>query len=1468
MKHRIMVFYRYPVNSVMQRKLSSIISIIIILSFFNSLVYYELSIPEFKDISSNPEEESLLEDFINDTPTTRLGYKNKPPGVLSSVIIEGNYALEGYFTHDEFVDLDDDGNVYSLEKYEAMKNKAPSTISTTFLMDETKPQTWPDQVDTYYPLIKETSPNTNSSMFSPVFSEATNIKGKIHVLSHISTYYYDPVDFTFRIRVFIFNPATGNITGIASHEEMLPHGLSIANQKVFELTLNDTYTIPSGNRLKLSFEGKVSDLSAWAEVQLSSSHKASGQYNWVISDGVYSNNYGFSAYDRILGMQIYYKSATYPEIEVIGITNSSYYYEEKDIQITVSGAESSSFRWDLDSYTPFVDSYNTSLPTTEGWHYLEVRASDDFNNTAIDVYDVGYDPTESFLILNNPSNNTIIESPSILNFTTYGANNVTCEWDNNGTEIDLLSLPDNDLFANLEEGYHNLTVCVTDTFIVEYFYYYFGFDANSPIVSLINVLNDTQQPSGKLIDVDISDFSSNITVNYKWDDNIFLPWLPSVGSIYRTYLPESEGFHNLTITAEDDFSHLSSTYFRFNVSSGELLVELRTMANESWYQGGEVVEVTVSGTNSTLLFKWDENSFQDGNPFLVGGQILTLDGANTLPADSTRIHYLTIIVGSIDHQEYVYLFEFRIDQENPFIDPSILDYEDERFKNSEVLNFILTDNATLPGDLYVLVSIDGQTNITLISPFELDLSSFSDGYHNFTLYVFDIAQNYAIQFIYFYVDSNAPVITIISIEGLVTLPNGSMFVPYNSTIQISITDDDSSIISTYSWDGSEYQQFTDTIILDYSEGYGVLVINASDSIENERIIIYELTIDSQAPEIVLIFPSEYSSINDYTGLLFNAADISQNTIEFIEFYWYAFPEYSFEIDIDSNGDFAVSLLPFYSTGEIANLVIYAEDIVGNNNTYMFFFEIDLTPPDSTLYIYDDDLGEYVDAQAFDYIKVESELWYDNTTSPDLSIFIYYWDNDTGEILSDPWLIQVPILTGLHNLTIILRDDTGEGTSPNEIELVLSFVIKKEGSLVILETSENSCIYGENIAININLVDELLNELEITKIYANGTLMNFWKLSGFDYQFEFPSNLVSSKGNFTLLIVAESTFYYGRTNESYNCKITINPIPLELSISVSDLEIVEGSSVVVTGTLTFLNGTPVVGYEVFFFIYIYYKSGKGTVNAIVEGYDEYEIKSDLTSSDGIASVDYLLSEEIEQIAISASFEGSEILGVVHFEYEEIVKTVKAGLSPVILYSIIGISIILLILVAFIVYKATKSKPFTKYLEKVPPQDLIMRLNEVCPGVILSIFDQNKGPIPLISDHSFDYDYGGMLAVGTKNFLLKICDQSYSTLGFEDVHQGRKISAINLPNEGLVGFVHAIQIENKTARGGFENLSIIMLTQADFGNFLLSYNEFIYDEIDELISRLKSQNPLPEIKEQIFEIRQRTAQVILAALSAEM
>ena len=75
-----------------------------------------------------------------------------------------------------------------------------------------------------------------------------------------------------------------------------------------------------------------------------------------------------------------------------------------------------------------------------------------------------------------------------------------------------------------------------------------------------------------------------------------------------------------------------------------------------------------------------------------------------------------------------------------------------------------------------------------------------------------------------------------------------------------------------------------------------------------------------------------------------------------------------------------------------------------------------------------------------------------------------------------------------------------------------------------------------------------------------------------------------------------------------------------------------------------------------------------------------------------------------------------------------------------------------------------------MKKIEEQDIMMKLNELCPGVILSIFDQRRGAVPIISEHSLSFDTSGRVSLEAENFILKICDQSFSSLGFEETIKG--------------------------------------------------------------------------------------------------
>jgi hypothetical protein len=122
----------------------------------------------------------------------------------------------------------------------------------------------------------------------------------------------------------------------------------------------------------------------------------------------------------------------------------------------------------------------------------------------------------------------------------------------------------------------------------------------------------------------------------------------------------------------------------------------------------------------------------------------------------------------------------------------------------------------------------------------------------------------------------------------------------------------------------------------------------------------------------------------------------------------------------------------------------------------------------------------------------------------------------------------------------------------------------------------------------------------------------------------------------------------------------------------------------------------------------------------------------------------------------------------------------------------------------------------------------------------------------------------MSIGIDNFLLRICDQAYSSLGFEEHHTRRRIGSIILPKERMVGLIHGIQLPNPVARGGFENLSLIILVNEESDKMLLGNQTYLYDEIDELIKLLKEKRPLVEINNQLAILRIKTVRIVLAAI----
>ncbi|MCK5409176.1 MAG: hypothetical protein KAJ30_02840, partial [Candidatus Heimdallarchaeota archaeon] len=413
-------------------------SVLLILLFIHSLAYHEFSVPDDNVTNIDLVDDDTAIDNPDNQFDQPIDEDSDLP--LKRATIPGGFLLKGLFTHDSNVTFDDDGEVLQLEDFDDMKDESVLATEIRYKISNTDPSTWPTTNDVYQPLSESNPPFTNSSMFSTPFLYDTLITGKVHVLTHIHSV-TPSQNFTLRISLSIYDPVTYNLSEILNYEENLPSGLVKGNQKVFDLLLNDTYLIPANNRLKLKVEGKVQDISQSGKVDLYSSSGGPSDYQWIIIDGEYNKTYSFSKYTYMLGMQMKYRSIKYPDIYVLGVENNTYCTVPTNVTVNTVGAVSSLFRWDSDAFTSFNNSVSTPIPETEAWHYLEIKALDEFNNTRIETYRIGYDPTVNYLLLHTPANNTLIKDNNLLNFSIVGFSSATYEWDDNGTVFDLMIEP-------------------------------------------------------------------------------------------------------------------------------------------------------------------------------------------------------------------------------------------------------------------------------------------------------------------------------------------------------------------------------------------------------------------------------------------------------------------------------------------------------------------------------------------------------------------------------------------------------------------------------------------------------------------------------------------------------------------------------------------------------------------------------------------------------------------------------------------------------------------------------------------------------------------------------------------------------------------------------------------------------------------------------------------------------------------
>ena len=310
----------------MKTRISSLMSIFLIVLCLNSIVYYDI---QYSDIEN---EEEFLDMYpINEFEIEYDSLPDDDSFLIKKETIPGDYATKGFFSYNDLLSspLDDDGITYVWTDYEEMQSGWGSQ-QARFGVGDIGSYRYPPSNDTYIRGDDMFGILDNSTMISPVFIYNTTIANNVHYLVNIhkhstetmSPYTFRTMDITYKITLHHFFSSNSSTKEIVSTEFLLDDNTPNLYWKNYSINNTfDEYTIPIGDRLKVTYELKYEDSSATQghvttnvipDNYMYESGLESTNVIWDIDDGDDSDPYTFQYTDGILGVQLYIYEEIYP----------------------------------------------------------------------------------------------------------------------------------------------------------------------------------------------------------------------------------------------------------------------------------------------------------------------------------------------------------------------------------------------------------------------------------------------------------------------------------------------------------------------------------------------------------------------------------------------------------------------------------------------------------------------------------------------------------------------------------------------------------------------------------------------------------------------------------------------------------------------------------------------------------------------------------------------------------------------------------------------------------------------------------------------------------------------------------------------------------------------------------------------------------------------------------------------------
>ncbi|UCG69448.1 MAG: right-handed parallel beta-helix repeat-containing protein [Thermoplasmata archaeon] len=533
---------------------------------------------------------------------------------------------------------------------------------------------------------------------------------------------------------------------------------------------------------------------------------------------------------------------------------------------------------------------------SEGVNILQINAMDWAGNADSSWFFFTVDSTPVKIILNSPSNNSVLTEIPVLDFSAEDENLVHVYYSINGGNDILLTEPYDIISAGWDDGDYIVQFDTLDLAgNTNSPWFLIVIDTKSPKVILDTPKNNTILTHGEYF-IFHFDEGNLMQVNYsvKGSRNITISEPFNISLIGW-----DDGDYVIRINSLDFAGNSDSSWFFFVIDSTKPMIVLNSPENNIVFPSGIFLNFSVVEPN---LMHVDYSTNLTSNIVIADPFDISTEGWKD--GDYVILVRAVDLVGNYNSS----LFFFSIDSTKPEI---ILQKPENNtlIPGGTPLDFSILDSNLAQ----VTYSINGKSSITLIPPFIISTSGWPEDDYTILINATDEAGNSNSSWFFFTIDSTLPYLWYDSSINHSTVPVGT-------TIQLNVSDIHLKEV-LYSLDGGEYSTLLPPYTLStigWKDGIHIVNLKVLDAANNEVNSWFEITVDAIFPYVVsttlLDQPSD-EGIDNTIIIIFNEPIVQTNIKDHVTFS----PSQDFECQWDREG---MILSIYFTTPESDKEITY------------------------------------------------------------------------------------------------------------------------------------------------------------------------------------------------------------------------------------------------------------------------------------------------------------------------------------------------------------------------------------------------------------------------------------------------------------------------------------------------------------------------------------------------------------------